>query len=305
MASNSHGFLQPEILGEKFLGHVADFEDHDSSSTLLPSIEESGRRLRERHTQRRLVLISIGQLAFFVLFLSMLVYSLHLQKQMPRNCLRKISSPSPLLDAFTDDDYEWVHWNTTLNTFGEFTGKYTEEKARAWESLTSTPLVTVSEANMISAGAALDSVRVPQSAGGGYLAQFEGYHALHCLRALWFDHHSEEIPEIKKSKLENLRHYEAHYEHCVDLLRQSLTCHFDTSITTFNWLVDIGEPFPYFSNPKKCLKLDKIVNWTHEHKLHMPGGFVWKAPDDAHLVRVVDRVAQWDEPRVDKYGNVL
>lgn len=37
---------------------------------------------------------------------------------------------------------------------------------------------------MISAGAALDSVRVPESAGGGYLAQLEGLHALHCLRVL-------------------------------------------------------------------------------------------------------------------------
>jgi hypothetical protein len=95
---------------------------------------------------------------------------------------------------------------------------------------------------MISAGASLDSVRVPESAGGGYLAQLGGFHDLHCLRVLWYDHHSEEIPETKKSKLE---------------------------------------------------------------KFHKPEGFLWEAPDDAHLVRVVDRVAQWDEPRVDKDGNEL
>ncbi|CAJ2511063.1 Uu.00g066880.m01.CDS01 [Anthostomella pinea] len=149
---------------------------------------------------------------------------------------------------------------------------------------------------MLNAGAALDSVRVPESAGGGYLAQLDGFHALHCLRVLWFDHHSEEISETKKSKLENSRHYEAHYEHCVDLhqLRDfQLACRNRRAI-----------PF-FFSNPKKCLKLDKILDWTHEHKFREPEGFVWEAPNDAHLVRVVDRVAQWDEPRVDKYGNVL
>lgn len=69
--------------------------------------------------------------------------------------------------------------------------------------------------------------------------------------------------------------------------------------------MDIDEPFPYFANPKKCRKLDKILDWTHEHKFYKPEGFVWEAPDDAHLIRVVDRVAQWDEPQVDKYGNVL
>lgn len=92
--------------------------------------------------------------------------------------------------------------------------------------LASAPIVTVSEADMISAVAALDSVRVPESAGGGYLAQLEGLHALHCLCVLWYDYHSEEIPETKKSKLKNSRHYEAHYENCVDLLRQSLMCDF-------------------------------------------------------------------------------
>ncbi|KAI1363200.1 hypothetical protein F5Y08DRAFT_354718 [Xylaria arbuscula] len=305
MASKPHGILQLETPEEKYLDRVADSEDHDSSSSLLPSIEKGGRRLEQSHQRRRLVFILIGQVAFFVFSLSMLVYSLYLRKQVPQNCLRKISSPSPVLEAFTDDDYKWVHWNTTLNTFGEFTGKYSEEKAQAWLNITATPLITVSEANMVSAGAGLDSVRVPESAGGGYLAQLDGFHALHCLRVLWYDHHSEEIPETKKFKLENSRHYEAHYEHCVDLIRQSLTCHFDTSFATFNWLVDIGEPFPYFSNPKKCVNMDKILDWTYEHKFHKPEGFVWEAPDDAHLVRVVDRVAQWDEPRVDKYGNVL
>lgn len=51
---------------------------------------------------------------------------------------------------------------------------------------------------MISAGAASDSVRVPESAGGGYLAQLEEFHALTCLHVLWYDHHSEEIPETNK-----------------------------------------------------------------------------------------------------------
>ena len=37
--------------------------------------------------------MSIGQAAFFIFSLSMLVYSLYLQKQMPQNCTRKISSP--------------------------------------------------------------------------------------------------------------------------------------------------------------------------------------------------------------------
>ncbi|PQE19589.1 tat pathway signal sequence protein [Rutstroemia sp. NJR-2017a WRK4] len=338
MASKPHGFPQPETFEEKYLDHDGASEDHDSSSSLLPSMEEDGRSLEKSHQQRRLVFIWIGQAAFFIFSLSMLVYSLYLQKQMPRDCTRKLSSPSPALEALTDDDYEWVRWNTTLNTFGEYTGNYTEEKAKAWLDITASkfgrtpaqvvrvttftvhrstyhcffltdlalaPVITVSEADMIKAGASLDSVRVPESAGGGYLAQLEGFHDLHCLRVLWYDHHADEIPETKKSKLENSRHYEAHYEHCVDLLRQNLMCHFDTSFATFNWLVDIDEPFPFFANPKKCRKMDKLIDWAHEHKFHKPEGFTWKAPDDAHLVRVVDRVAQWDEPRVDKDGNEL
>jgi hypothetical protein len=93
MASKPHGFSQPETVEEKYLDHDAASEDHDSSSTLLPSIKEDRRSLKQSHQQRRLVFISIGQATFFIFSLSMLVYSLYLQKRMPQNCTQKLSSP--------------------------------------------------------------------------------------------------------------------------------------------------------------------------------------------------------------------
>lgn len=43
-----------------------------------------------------------------------------------------------------------------------------------------------------------------------------------------------------------------------------------------------------------------MLDWIYEQKFHKPEGFVLEAPDDAHLVRGVGRVAIWDESRVDK-----
>jgi hypothetical protein len=61
-------------------------------------------------------------------------------------------------------------------------------------------------------------------------------------------------------------------------------------------------PFPYFGNPKKCRKFESFRQWSTDHKAHKPAGFEWVPTADTHFVRVVDRVAQWDEPWVDKFG---
>ena len=62
---------------------------------------------------------------------------------------------------------------------------------------------------------------------------------------------------------------------------------------------------PNFQNPRKCLKFEKFREWAIENKAHKPPGFNWTPPDDAQFVQVVDRVMQWDQPRVDKWGNII
>jgi hypothetical protein len=89
------------------------------------------------------------------------------------------------------------------------------------------PLVGVSEEDMIKAGLPLDSARFPDEIGGGYATMLEGNHAIHCLNYLWEDHNRDDIPFKKNLRETEFDAYEAHYNHCVSMLRQHLMCNFE------------------------------------------------------------------------------
>lgn len=80
---------------------------------------------------------------------------------------------------------------------------------------------------MIKAGLPLDSARFPDEIGGGYATMLEGNHAIHCLNYLWEDHNRDIIPFKKNLRETEFDAYEAHYNHCVSMLRQHLMCNFE------------------------------------------------------------------------------
>jgi Mycotoxin biosynthesis protein UstYa len=116
----------------------------------------------------------------------------------------------------------------------------------------------------------------------GYFALSEGAHQLHCLHALWRDHHISEYPEAQETRDKMPHIYELHIEHCVDMIRQQLMCKYDTGFITFRWIEGLDIPYPDFNTVHKCKNYDAIREWSATHEARVPNNWTWPSmPKDA------------------------
>ena len=122
------------------------------------------------------------------------------------------------------------------------------------------------------------AAQFPPEAGGGFVATTIGTHALHCLHYVWQDHHSSYFPGTMQKIEEIPEMYERHYEHCVDYIRQSLMCNFDTGLVTYDWVLKHHNPTPNSNARHKCVDWDKLQAWLKDRTVSMPEGFRWKQP---------------------------
>jgi hypothetical protein len=105
-----------------------------------------------------------------------------------------------------------------------------------------------------------------------------GTHQLHCLHYIWQDHHSAAFPEVQRKMAEIPEMYERHYEHCVDYIRQSLMCHFDLGLVTYDWVLEHPNPTPNSNAMHKCANWEKAQEWLKGRAVEVPDGFVWSQP---------------------------
>lgn len=125
------------------------------------------------------------------------------------------------------------------------------------------------------------SAQFPPEAGGGYIAATIGSHQLHCLHYIWQDHYIDYLAKTQDKKQRVPELYERHYEHCVDYIRQSLMCQFDTGIIPYNWVLDHQNPTPNANTHHKCVDWDALQIWLKDRKVDVPEGFQWYQPKDA------------------------
>lgn len=125
------------------------------------------------------------------------------------------------------------------------------------------------------------SAQFPAEAGGGYIAATIGTHQLHCLHYIWQDHYMDYFPKMQDKKQRVPEMYERHYEHCVDYIRQSLMCQFDTGIIPYNWVLDHQNPTPNANTHHTCVDWDALQVWLEDRSVEVPDGFVWTQPEDA------------------------
>ncbi|PFH58958.1 hypothetical protein XA68_12975 [Ophiocordyceps unilateralis] len=91
--------------------------------------------------------------------------------------------------------------------------------------------------------------------GGGFYGQLSAYHHLHCLKmlrqVLWHDRYNVSIAAMR-----------GHADHCIDDIRQSLMCHADLSVVTFDWLPHRRRPWPNFHIDQTCIDWEKLDGWA-------------------------------------------
>jgi hypothetical protein len=108
------------------------------------------------------------------------------------------------------------------------------------------------------------SAKFPPKAGGGYIAATIGTHQLHCLHYIWQDHHMDYFPKTQDKKQRVPELYELHNEHCVDYIRLSLMCQFDTGIIPYKWVLDHQNPTPNANTHQNVwIGVRSKAGWRH------------------------------------------
>ncbi|KZM23738.1 uncharacterized protein EKO05_0005702 [Ascochyta rabiei] len=187
--------------------------------------------------------------------------------------IRHISEYSPIVKE-ADMTFGQVRFNGSFLKINAFRQDAGPEVDAAWKSLGadfSAVRIPASEAAL--SNIRLDQVKIKEKYGGGYPANVEGLHHLHCLNLL------------RKSLPWNIKYYKAmgmgpfanddhilksHVTHCLDIIRQQLMCNVDVGVLGQVWYQppdsDI-EPFVDFNTIHTCRNFEAVRDWAEKHQL--------------------------------------
>ncbi|TLD36224.1 tat pathway signal sequence [Venturia nashicola] len=146
----------------------------------------------------------------------------------------------------------------------------------------------VPESEAQKSGISLDHVRIKAKYGGGYPANVEGLHHLHCLNLLrkGLIYNYPYYKNLGKGPFSNGDHVvKVHITHCLDILRQQLMCTVDTGVLGQIWVYpENPEPFVDFNTKHTCKNFEAIRRWAEVRQLpesppddflERPGGGIW------------------------------
>ena len=116
-----------------------------------------------------------------------------------------------------------------------------------------------------------DQVQINPKYGGGFPANVEGLHHLHCLnllrQSLYYniDYYRSQGKGAFLNEDHIVRH---HVSHCLDIIRQQLMCTPDTGLLGQVWWdVDHPKSFVDFNTEHMCKNFDTIRQWAEERQL--------------------------------------
>ncbi|KAJ8064631.1 hypothetical protein OCU04_006957 [Sclerotinia nivalis] len=131
-----------------------------------------------------------------------------------------------------------------------YAGAPSTDLDNAWQDLLSGINIRVSQAELERTNQT--SVQLQNSQDR--LAWLEAFHQLHCVKfvrqAIYSNHYFPDVSGDERT------HWLLHADHCVELLRQAVMCHADTSLMTFEWTSENEKPMLKLDGPKHT-----CVNW--------------------------------------------
>ncbi|OQV01658.1 hypothetical protein CLAIMM_06972 [Cladophialophora immunda] len=201
-----------------------------------------------------------GGFALVLSLLAAFVAGYH-SRRLKDDCIRLQSSWSPGLDAVRE--FKTVQFNGSLGYPSPWTAEPSDEVDDLWDHFVYRAPMSISEEEF----ARLDVeskalVRFPPELGGGIWADLEMDHQLHCLDLLRKHTHlkyyeSKDISFVNQSNI-----IRAHLDHCINILRQNILCHADTTLLTYNWIKGYDSPYPNFNNWHVCRGWEAIDRWA-------------------------------------------
>lgn len=138
---------------------------------------------------------------FIGILVSLLAFSTVAYVQPKNKCTQKMSTWSPALEIFNDDDFEIQRFNGTLRVPHEFSALPSDEIDEKWENITFAKggLMRLSKDDVDRINASEFAAKYTEEMGGGYIGAVEVFHGLHCLNMLrqasYMDHY---LPKKKE-----------------------------------------------------------------------------------------------------------
>ncbi|OAA56509.1 hypothetical protein LEL_10959 [Akanthomyces lecanii RCEF 1005] len=169
-----------------------------------------------------------------------------------------------LPDAEAGVEYETQRFRGSFGLQSPFTGIGPETDA-AWDNITDGGAIGITKEQWEAVNEYHDyPVLLEKDYGTGqYLASLDVFHQLHCVDLLRKATHREYYDKHEGSFAgapENV--VQGHLQHCVEMLRQTLMCHGDISLLTYNWVEGRSMPHPNFNTVHTCKKWDTLIKWN-------------------------------------------
>lgn len=181
-----------------------------------------------------------------------------------------VSQYSPVMKD-VDMTYEMVRFNGSLMKENIFRQNASPEVDAAWVSLGVDYRVAIVPSDQAEKSGLLPSqVQVSEKHGGGFPANVEGLHHLHCLNLLRqslyynFDYYYQRGEGAFQNDDKILR---VHVSHCLDILRQQLMCTVDVGVLgQVWWNPQQPSAYPDFNTRHKCRNFEGVRKWAEAHQ---------------------------------------
>ncbi|KAI1503730.1 hypothetical protein F5X99DRAFT_406730 [Biscogniauxia marginata] len=172
-----------------------------------------------------------------------------------------------LPDAEQGVEYEVQRFRGSFGLKTPYTGIGPEVDA-AWDNITDGPVggaigITKEQWEAVNEYHEYPVLLDKDHGTGQYLASLDVFHQLHCVDLLrkslhreYYDKHEGSFAGAPESIVQG------HLEHCVETLRQTLMCHSDISLLTYNWVEGRSMPHPNFNTVHTCKKWDTLIEWN-------------------------------------------
>ncbi|KAH8432921.1 oxidase ustYa family protein [Aspergillus melleus] len=205
-------------------------------------------------------------------------------------CSHHVSQYSPLFND-VDIKYHVEEFNGEFINQNIYRQDASPEVDAAWEALgTDYRPLRVPPEDGEKSGISSDHVKINDEYGGGYPANLEGLHHLHCLnllrKSLYYNY--DYYHERGEGAFVNADHVvRIHVSHCLDILRQQLMCTIDTGVLGRVWVFpDEPTPFVDFNTKHKCKNFDAIRQWAEDNQLpeQPPTNFIQQLPKKGERV---------------------
>ncbi|KAM3461042.1 hypothetical protein NHJ6243_005359 [Beauveria neobassiana] len=210
---------------------------------------------RSKRNGRLNILLHIAIISFYgIIAILLLLWAAKLRGTKCACEIGAVYSP-----AKTAVEYQKQIINHKVFEESNFKGMPRPEVDDAWENLLQYNDIRVQKQDLEKAN--LKSVPLNDEKGG-YFVTLDVYHTLHCVnhirKSYYSDYYHNPNPVAQQRE---------HFDHCIDLLRQTLMCHGDISLHPFEWIDEYRFPWPTEQTEHQCRNWDKLVAWSKEHSI--------------------------------------